>query len=64
MKCKVFEARSRSDLEEQVNQWLETHPVSPESMRFEYACVSLEDSIQFVLEHTLVLFYVPFTTVR
>lgn len=59
MECKIFYERSRVELQKQVNQWLETHPVTPDSMRFQFSTVSIEDVDAYRLEHTLVLFYVP-----
>lgn len=59
MRCKVFSARTRKALEEAVNKWLETNPVSPDTMRFEYSAVYCEDPTEHIIEHTLVLFYVP-----
>ena len=59
MKCKIFHARSVVALEDAINKWLETHPVSPDSMRFEFSTVYGEDEVEHILFHTLVLFYVP-----
>lgn len=59
MECKIFAARSRADLQEKVNAWLATHPVTPESMRFQFSSVYMEDPDQHIIEHTLILFYVP-----
>lgn len=59
MKVKIFGSRTRPDLEKQVNTWLETHPVSPDSMRFQYGAIYMDDPEQHIVEHTLVLFYVP-----
>lgn len=59
MECKIFCGRNREKLQDEVNAWLKMHPVSPESMRFEFSTVLLEDEVQFILEHTLVVFFVP-----
>ena len=59
MRIKIFYGRSRQDLEQAVNTWLSTHAVSPATMHFQFSTVSLEDETQFILEHTLVVFYVP-----
>lgn len=66
MKCKIFTAHQRQALEDQVNQWLESNPVTPDSMRFEYGAICLEDLVEpdAVIEHTLVLFYVPMMPIR
>ncbi len=59
MKVKIFYSRSRKDLEEKLNKWLETNPVSPDSMRFQVTSVLLDDPDEHIIEHTLFLFYVP-----
>jgi hypothetical protein len=59
MECKIFYARSRLELQKTVNSWLQEHPVSPDSMSFQFSTVSLEDSTEFILEHTLIIFFVP-----
>lgn len=59
MRVKIFGARTRQALEEAVNQWLKTNPVAPDTMRFEYGAVYCEDPVEHIIEHTLVLFYVP-----
>jgi hypothetical protein len=59
MKCKVFSSRTRKELEKAINEWLETHPVTPETMRFEYGAVYCEDPDEHIIEHTVVVFYVP-----
>ncbi len=59
MECKVFYARNREKLQDQVNEWLKKNPVSPETMRFQFSTVALEDSTEYALEHTLIIFYVP-----
>lgn len=59
MECKIFYSRSRKEIEKQVNAWLKEHPVSPDSMRFEFSSVVLDDPDEHIVEHTLVLFYVP-----
>ena len=66
MKCKIFVAHKRQALEDQVNQWLESNPVAPDSMRFEYGAICVEDLVEpdSTVEHTLVLFYVPMMPIR
>lgn len=59
MECKIFYSRSRKELEANVNAWLKDHPVSPDSMRFEFSSVYLDDQVEHIVEHTLILFYVP-----
>lgn len=60
MRCKVFQSRNRADLEEKVNAWLERNPVSPDTMRFQFSSVAIDDSPDtYIVSHTLVLFYVP-----
>lgn len=59
MVCKIFYATSRLELQNMVNQWLAEHPVSPDSMRFEFSTVVIEDTDSYRLEHTLVVFFVP-----
>jgi hypothetical protein len=59
MNCKIFYASRRELLQKEVNEWLQTHPVSPESMHFQFSTVLIESDIDYKLEHTLVLFYVP-----
>lgn len=59
MECKIFYARSRKELEKQLNDWLKDHPVTPDSMRFQFSSVYCEDPNEHIIEHTLVLFYVP-----
>jgi hypothetical protein len=59
MECKIFYARSRKELEANINAWLKEHPVSPDSMRFQFSSVALDDPDEHIVEHTLVLFYVP-----
>lgn len=61
MECKIFTANSRIALERQLNEWLPDHPVTPDSMRFEFSTVVLTDQNggSQRVEHTLVLFYVP-----
>lgn len=59
MLCQIFFGGHRSQLQDQVNEWLKTHPVSPQTMHFQFSTVSIEDSDSYRLEHTLVLFYVP-----
>ncbi len=63
MECKVFYARNREKLQDAVNEWLKTHHVSPESMHFQFSTVVLADDVEFILEHTLVVFYVPLVRV-
>ena len=57
MRCKIFYAMKREVLAELVNTWLETHAVQIEHTQFSQ--VLIEDEVQYVLENTLVLFYVP-----
>ena len=59
MECKFFFGTSRNELEKQVNMWLKTHPVSPDSMRFQFSMVAIDDVTEYKLEHTLVVFFVP-----
>lgn len=59
MRVKVFHSRNRNELEKQLNSWLGDNMVSPESMRFQFSSVVIEDSTEWMLEHTLILFYVP-----
>lgn len=59
MKVKIFYARTRRDLEKQVNEWLSVNPVSPNSMRFQFTSVGFESVDSYEIDHTLVLFYVP-----
>jgi hypothetical protein len=59
MWCKIFSATNRKELEQQVNEWLKTHPVTPERTRFQFSTVSVADADSYKLEHTLVLMYVP-----
>ena len=63
MQIKIFHSSNRKELESFVNEWLKTHPVSPDSMRFEFSTVAIEDEISYRLEHTLILFYVPMRTI-
>lgn len=58
MECKIFHARNRLDLQEKVNKWLSEHPVSPDSMKFQLTTVSIEDPNEYILEHTLIVFFV------
>lgn len=64
MRCKIFYGSNRQELEDMVNKWLETNPVTPDSMRFEFSTASVEDETSYKLEHTLVLFYVPMQRIR
>lgn len=57
MECKVFWATSRMKLQDEVNEWLKTH--QPESFNFQFSSVYLEDPVEHIIEHTLVLFYIP-----
>lgn len=59
MKVKVFQCRSKHDLEEVVNKFLAQNPVTPDSMRFQYSTTVVEDSMEHIVMHHLVLFYVP-----
>lgn len=59
MRVKVFGARSRKDLEEKLNDWLTTHPVSPDGMHVEFAATYCDDPQEHIIEMTLVLFYIP-----
>lgn len=59
MKFKLFASRTRSGLEEQINQWLEENLVVLESMRFKYCATPLEDPDVHIIEYSIVLFYVP-----
>lgn len=59
MECKIFASRHRDKLEAAINAWLQDHPVSPDSMRFEYHAVYMSDPDVHIVEHTVVLFYVP-----
>ena len=59
MECKIFASKSRVKLEEQVNEWLNTHPVSPDTMRFQFSSVYLDDPDTHIIEYTLVLFFIP-----
>ena len=64
MKCKVFAARTRHGLEEEVNAWLATYPGSLTCLQFQYGAVSCDDAITNRIEHTLILFYVDFSESR
>ncbi len=59
MECKIFGSQDYRQLERDVNEWLKTHVISPESMRFQATTVTYEDSVEFIPIHTIVLFYVP-----
>jgi hypothetical protein len=59
VECRIFWGQSQMKIQDEVNEWLKTHPVSPESMRFQFSTVVLEDPTEWILEHTLVVFYVP-----
>ena len=59
MECKIFYSQSRLGLQDEVNAWLKAHPVTPESMRFHFSSVTLEAPDEYIIEHTLVLFYIP-----
>lgn len=63
MECKIFYSTSRLGLQDEVNKWLKEHPVTPESMRFQFTSVNLDDPSIIQVEHTLVLFYVPMMSV-
>ncbi len=57
MKCKIFYGRNREHLQNAVNHWLEVNPVRLE--RFQFSSVKLDDDMEHIIDHTLVLFYVP-----
>lgn len=59
MRVKVFQSRSRASLEETVNAWLERNEVSPTHIQFSSVLIESNDVSSYVVEHTLVLFYVP-----
>lgn len=59
MECKIFSSDNYIKLEQEVNKWLATHLVSPETMRFQATTIKYEDSIEFKPIHTITLFYVP-----
>ncbi len=59
LKCKVFSARKQANLEQAINEWLGRHPVTLETMRFEYGAVYCEDPDEHIIEHTVIVFYVP-----
>lgn len=59
MECKIFYGSNREEIQNKVNAWLKEHPVTPDSMRFQFSTVSIEDTDSYRLEHTLVVFYVP-----
>jgi hypothetical protein len=64
MKMKIFFSRTRKELQEAVNAFLEQNPVSPDSMRFEFSSIAVTTPIELIIEHTLVLFYVPMHSIR
>lgn len=59
MQVKVFETRSRGQLEQEVNAWLKEHPIGPDSMRSEFSTWKYEDTDQVHTFYVLILFYVP-----
>jgi hypothetical protein len=59
MKFVLFSAWTQVELQEIVNEWLKTHPVRLESMRFEYAAVPHDGRVEIVTEYSLALFYLP-----
>lgn len=63
MQCKIFASRNRKNLEETINEWLKEHPVSPQSMTFQITSVYCEDPDSHIVEHTVVLFYVPMSAI-
>jgi hypothetical protein len=58
MRCKIFYSRSRRELEKAVNEWLETHMLVIE-MPIRFSSVAIQDETEYILEHTIVLFYIP-----
>jgi len=59
LQVKIFSANSTVKLQDAINEWLAKHPVSPDSMRFEYSAVYCDDPIEHIVEHTVILFYIP-----
>jgi len=59
MQVKIFSANSTVKLQDAINEWLAKHPVLPDSMRFVYSTVNCDDPVEYIVEHTVVLFYVP-----
>lgn len=66
MHFKMFAARTRRDLEKDVNDWLEKgqHVLTLDNIRFQYSAVSHDDNTAEVTEHLLVVFYEPFKAIR
>ena len=63
MKFKIFSSKTRMGLEEEIAKWLETHPVAPSTMSFQYSAFPHDDDTAMHTEYTLALFYVPFTAI-
>jgi hypothetical protein len=57
MNCKIFYSRRREQLERNINAWLATHVVNV--LYTQLSTVAIESDIEYILEHTLILFYYP-----
>jgi hypothetical protein len=57
-KCAILSAQSQNDLEKKVNKWLEEHYLfSPDRIKFQYHSIYLDDPVEHIVEHTIVIFY-------
>lgn len=61
MQCKIFSHTSRARLEEVLNQWLENNPILPGCLCATYGTINC-DPARGIVEHVIVLFYVPLVT--
>ena len=57
MHCKIFHSRRHSQLEAAVNDWLAAHPGSRFPLGPQYTTCLVADDVEYILEHTLILFY-------
>ena len=57
MQCKVFHSKRHGQLEAEVNDWLTTHPRIWFPFGPQYTTCLVEDSVEYTLEHTLIIFY-------
>lgn len=64
MKCKVFTARSVVSLESSVNEWLAAYPIDVPRSQFKYSSCALDDPDMHIVNHTLILLYVPLEAIN
>lgn len=59
----MFSANKKTELEQLVNAWLQTHPAMPGSVQMQLSVTKIDDLDVYRLIYTLLLLYVPMSAI-